>query len=137
MDDLKLLGSRTGEFVGDLNDVSFVNGDLDVVSGSDRLTQDMVKVLLTEKGLMPYPNYGSALPYLRGSNYNDPNLLSLVSDEVLTALRYLYLIEESSDTTERLGEITSLDVEASRSSILVTIAATTAARTAINLNLEV
>jgi phage baseplate assembly protein W len=137
MDDLKFIGSRTGEFIGDLNDIAIVGGDIDLVSGSDRLLQDMIKVLLTEKGLMPYPNYGSALPYLRGSNYSDPNLLSLVSDEVLTALRYLYLIEESDVKTEQLGEITTMDVEFSGSSILVTIAATTAARTAINLNLEV
>jgi len=135
MYDVKYLGSRTGVYTGDFNDVSFTNtGDLDTVSGSGRLKQDVVKILLTEQGLMPYPNYGTQLSFMRNVNPNDTRVLSDVADEVESALRYLDALEPSTDLSERIGEITSLETSYADSAISILLNITTAERTTIDLN---
>lgn len=178
MKDLRYLGSATGEFVGDLNDIHIVTdadwvaaetaallrgadpilvaeamaarahspsellglsavGDIQYIDKSDRLKQDITKILITERGLMPYPNYGTLLPLLPATSPTDVNLLPTLSDDIIVAMRYLDLIETSTEDDERIGEITTLDLEFQNSTIAITLNYDTLARTLANIRLEI
>lgn len=178
MRDILYLGSRTGEYIGDSNDVHIVTdadwtaaaeaalargadptavseavanravsgsdllgmsavGDVQRISGIPRLKQDITKILLTERGLNPYPNYGTILPGLVGTRLNNPDTLSLVANEVISALRYQYLIETSQDLDEIIGQVRQLDVEFSSNSILITLQVETASKAQVALQFEV
>ena len=96
---------------GAYNDIEITaDGDIATVDGSGRVKQDVVKILLTEVGLMPYPNYGSSLPLLPGNTPYSPTLLNLVASEVESAIHYLTLVEDSPEDTERISEIRNLEV---------------------------
>lgn len=138
MDDIQYIGSRTGVYTGDFNDVSFTNvGDLAVVSGPDRLKQDIIKILLTEQGLMPYPNYGTQLYTMRNVNPNDSRVLSDVAEDIESALRYLDALEPTTDLAERIGEITTLETSYADSAISILLEITTASRSSLNLTFQV
>jgi len=122
MDDLKYLGSKSGDFIGDNNDLVINElGDLVIVNGVDRLKQDIVKILLTPYTLQPYPNYGSLLPSLKGISVTDTSLTSRVTDDIITSLRYLDLGETSEVESERISEITTLTAEYALSTLNITL----------------
>lgn len=178
MIDIKYLGTKTGEFVGDLNDIHFVTdadwtaaaaaallqgadpaavadavankatsgsellkisavGDIQIVLGSDRLKQDVTKILITERGLAPYPNYGTILASVVGARSSDTDVLSFVADDVITALKYQSLLERSTTLDEILGQIVQLDVEFSSSALLITLQLETAAKTSVDLQFTI
>ncbi len=136
MFDIKLLGSTKGDIYGDFNDISFdVNGDVDVISGTDRVRQDIVKILITVSGNLPYVNYGTFLPKLVNSRYTDEKLLSSVNDEVIAAIQYLVSNEESIDGDEIIDEITTLEISFEEREVLINLVATTLSRKELNLEI--
>lgn len=138
MKDLLLLGSATGEFVGDNNDIRVdANGDLVCIDGVTRVKQDVTKILLTERALVPYPNYGSLLPSLPGTRATNPSLLATLADDIIISLRYLTLSETSSVNEEQIGELLSLDLEFQSGAIVVTLSLNTLANTIADLRLEI
>ena len=136
MFDIKLLGSAKGEIYGDFNDISFdANGDVNVISGADRIKQDIVKILITVSGNLPYVNYGTFLSKLVNSRYSDEKLLSSVNDEVISAIQYLVSNEESIDGDEIIDEITTLEVSFEEREVLIDLVVTTLARKELNLEI--
>ena len=96
---------------GSFNDIEITpEGDIATISGYERVKQDIVKILMTEMGMMPYPNYGSNLNTIPNTSAYDPTLLDSVANEVISSVNYLVLAEESPDPTEQISEITTLDV---------------------------
>ena len=93
------------------------DGDIITLEGIARVKQDVVKILLTENGLLPYPNYGTSLPSLPGIASGSTSLLNNVSSEVISAIQYLVLNEESQLPSEQIDSLTTLDVSYSNSAI--------------------
>jgi hypothetical protein len=119
MKDLKYIAAIKTASEG-FNDIEITaDGDLAAVEGAARIKQDVVKILLTELGLMPYPNYGSSLPSLVGSDPFSTSLLDTVSSEVISNIHYLIFSEESQLLTEQIAEIKTLDVSFANGTVMV------------------
>jgi phage baseplate assembly protein W len=100
------------------NDIEIgADGDIVTLAGTARVKQDVVKILLTELGLLPYPNYGTSLPTLPGTESSDPSLLNSVSSEVISAVQYLVLNEESQVPSELIDSLKTLSVSYAASAI--------------------
>lgn len=112
-------------------------GDVQTIEGTGRMVQDVSKIFLTERGLSPFPNYGTSLGSAVGASVTDPNVLSFVADEAVAAIRYQALIETSSAPEELIGQIKQLDAEFSTNTILLTLQLETTARTEVTLQFEV
>lgn len=112
MKDIKLLGSETGEFYGDSNDVIFSStNDLETIEGADRVKQAIVKIFLTKLSSNPiFEGYGSSLPALIFSRIIDPRLDDLIKNMVLETLIYLINIEPSNVPNEQITQLNSLQV---------------------------
>ena len=124
MKDLKYLAAVKSP-PGPYNDIEIgADGDIVTVDGVDRIKQDVAKILMTELGLMPYPNYGSSLPLMPGSQQFSSTLLDTISSEVISAVQYLVYVEESALLDEQISSITTLKVsyEDAAVSINLTIA---------------
>jgi len=107
---------------GGYNDIEITeDGDIATIDGAARVKQDMVKILLTETGLMPYPNYGSILPSMSGNTPYDTTLLNTVANEVISDIHYLINTETSQVLSEQISELKSLDVNYSNSQIQVAV----------------
>lgn len=120
------------------NDIE-IDGEGDIVTLENEalLKQEIVKILLTESGLMPYPNYGTALAYLTNQQPYSPKILDTVSDEVVSAVHYLIFISESENDRDIIAEISELDVSYADSVLNINLRILTAARAIINIGLSV
>ena len=105
---------------GGYNDIEITaDGDIATIDGYARVKQDVVKIILTETGLMPYPNYGSSLPSMSGNTPYDTTLLNTVANEVISDIHYLVNTETSQQLSEQISDLKSLDVSYSNSQIQV------------------
>lgn len=136
MKDLKYLAVLKST-PGAYNDIEFANGDIVPVSLEDRVRQYVAKILLTEKGLMPYPNYGTNLGLIPNSTPYMTDLLNMVSNEVVAAVRYAILIEESTEEAEQISEIKNLDVNFQDNHVQVNLILLTRANTEVPLSFAV
>lgn len=143
MDDIRLIDSRTGEYIGDYNDFSFeykddLNGlDLKIVNKSDRVKQDLVKILLTPYSIRPYVNYGSLLPSIKDVRLSDSSLADTVSDDIISSISYLSSIETSTDEEEQIANISKLEVEVLFNRMIINLIVATVSGYQLKLNFEV
>lgn len=137
MKDLKYLAALK-ETPGAFNDIEFnAEGDIVTVENEDRVKQNAVKILMTEKGIMPYPNYGCSLSTIPGNTPFNDELLNQVSDEIVAAIQYLVYVEESTVPAEQIAEIKNLDVNFSEGQIVANLILLTQANTEVNVGLAV
>ena len=116
------------------NDIEWTaDGDIAVIEGPDRVKQDVVKILLTETGLMPYPNYGSSLPSMSGNTPYSTTMLDAISNEVISDMHYLILGEESQVPSEQISELKSMDVSFSDNRVQLSLVVLTRDNTDIQL----
>jgi hypothetical protein len=102
------------------NDIDFnADGDIVMIEGVDRVKQDIVKMLQTEMGLMPYPNYGTNLMAVPGNTPYDSTLLNAIAGEIISAIHYQILNETSTLPNEQVAEIRKLSVDYSGSAITI------------------
>ena len=92
-----------------LNDLEFVDGDLDTLSGQDRKWQDLVKGLETALKSNPvFPAYGTALGAAVGQRGADS--VAQIQNTVVAFVAFMAEIEASQDPSERVAGIKSLNV---------------------------
>ena len=88
------------------------NGQLMVVQNSDKLMQNVGKILLTQVGnSLINPDYGTALNSFVGLPYNDASTYAMMKQTILAALGYN--VVQYSDSTilqEQIGTIETLSV---------------------------
>jgi len=111
MEDLKLLRTRTGQYYGDFNDIQFdEKNDLDLISGSARTRQNIVKILLTIRGTnKKYPHYGTYMQKIGNISNDYSQKQLLIRESIIQALKYLQIVEESEEENELLESIQSID----------------------------
>ena len=123
---------------GGYNDIEITrDGDIAVLAGTDRVKQDVVKIILTETGLMPYPNYGSSLPSMPGNTSYDQTLLNTVANEIISDIHYLINVETSQVLAEQISELKTLDVTFSDNQIQAVIVLLTEDNTEILIGFTV
>jgi phage baseplate assembly protein W len=137
MKDLKYLASLKSTSTAFNDSEIGPDGDLVTVEGADRVKQDIAKILLTENGLMPYPNYGTSLPTLPGNSQFSSDLLNNVSSEVISAIHYLVFIEESQVPAEQIDSLSSLDVSYANSAVNIVMTVTTKDKASIDVGFTV
>lgn len=138
MKDIRYLTAGPGGAYGLFSDVSFVaseggNVDLAVVDEEERLKQDVAKIMLTELGTAPYPNYGAGLANYIYRKFNSIDVLDNVQKDILTALYYLIFREPSTNPAERIGRIDDISVSYADQAITSEISITTEKGTGVNL----
>jgi hypothetical protein len=136
MDDIKLVTKTTlgspdvpsqpgnpNEYFGEQsNDIQFNKiNDFDTLSGTEKLKQDINKILLTERGANTnFPLYGTILQSLIGEKNNFDFIKAKIKDEIIGALQVLQFInkenpndDEQLDTLEllRIQQLTSDQIE--------------------------
>ena len=130
MIDLKLLGSLSGEYYGDNNDVTIdSDGDIVATEGKDRTMQGTSKIVLTELGShLIDSEYGTRLYELISKKVNTGEIQSEIADTVISALSYLADTEESTVPEEQLDEIKSIKIRQEENSqkIFIDLVATLA-----------
>lgn len=142
MKDLKYLTSSIDGVIGTNSDLSFVsaeggNVDLATVDLSDRVSQDITKILLTETGTLPYPNYGAGLSTYIYRTFNSIDILDQVQKAILSAIYYLIFREPSANPAERIGSIDDISVSYDDRTIVSDISLTTEKGAGINLEATV
>lgn len=112
MKDIKLLGSSSGEYIGDNNDISFdTTNDIAVIDGPTRIKQALVKIFLTKLYSSDiYQGYGSGLPDLVFRSIIDPRVDEVIRNLVIETLIYLINIEPSEVANERIVQVNSIDI---------------------------
>ena len=113
MKDLKFLGTSTGDYYGDLNDINYdVNGNVRMVAGIEYARQAITKILLTQSGTGPFPSYGTDLPSIIRSSQSPEKMQQTIQDSVLFAVTY-YNETTSADAlpSESVETVESIDVQ--------------------------
>jgi len=102
------------EFFGEMsNDIQFSTvNDLEVISGLDKLRQDIQKILLTVKGQNTFFDlYGSDLQSMIGGKVTE-YVRAKMSNETITALQVLeYINRENPNLDERPEVLESLEIQ--------------------------
>jgi phage baseplate assembly protein W len=89
MNDLFLLKSSDKVNYGDINDLIVNNHDFLLISGNQKIMQDLVKMLRTVQGShILYPPYGSNLAEVIGTK-NTPRINSSVKQEIIYAVEWV------------------------------------------------
>jgi len=108
MKDLKLLGSD-GTFFGINNDVVISNHDIVLVDSTEKISQDLIKILSTVRGSHPlFISYGSAL----GNIINQRNTEKFRSDlkrEIIYAVEWIQKM--NINETINIDSIDSVNIE--------------------------
>ncbi len=107
MEDLKLLRSQSGDLYADYNDIAFNEyNDLELISGTSRTRQNIIKILLTTRGAnLKYPHYGTYLQRIGDLPHDMSQKQVLIRESIIQALKYLQIIEESDDEEEVLKSV--------------------------------
>ena len=89
------------------------NGDLQIVQGVEKLKQDILKILKTERGNDTFsPIYGSFLQTFIGQKFDEEYIKAQVRDEIIETLRVLQFInKDSSNLDEQIDVLTILDIQ--------------------------
>lgn len=92
------------------NDIIKENdGDLALVSGTEKLKQDMIKAFMTDLGSnVTFPEYGSQLNELIGRKLNFPIMKGLITDDIIETLRTLQFVNK--DNLNEDEQIDTLDI---------------------------
>jgi len=116
-------GTFRYSYANDIDFVPYRGGGVDVavVQGPSRVIQDVSLILLTPKGNLPYPNFGSfaltsgAVRFLGTTTLND------IQESTIQAVTYVTAHETSTKINELISELTTLKVEYSDSTAVVTL----------------
>jgi len=99
---VQLTGGNPYYFGNQSNDLQ-VNpvGDIFTVSGTQKLAQDINKILLTVQGTNTFfPLYGTNLQNYVGQKLNDQSVIANIRTEVINALNVLNFIRQGADPSE-------------------------------------
>jgi hypothetical protein len=103
----------TSAFIEGENDIYIgVNGDIETVTGNSKLKQDILKILLTERGNNLYSSiYGSQLQYYIGKKYDDEFIKSQIKTEIVNTLRvFQYLNKSNTNGDEAIDTLEYLSI---------------------------
>lgn len=107
-------GNPTRFFGEQSNDLQLntVN-DFETVSGIEKLKQDILKILLTERGTqVNFPLYGTTIQSLVGAKVNFTTVQARIKDEVIGALQVLQFVNKANpNLDERPETLEFLSVE--------------------------
>jgi len=107
------LVTGTSEYFGEQsNDLQLdTNNDFAVLSGVEKLKQDINKILLTSLGANPnFEIYGSELQNLVGNKMRYEFIQSKIKDEIITALRTLQFANEyNPNLNEQIDTLRTLE----------------------------
>ena len=103
-------GNPTEFFGEESNDLQLNSiNDLHVVSGLEKLRQDINKILLTERGNNTlFPLYGTELQSLVGGKVNPDIIRAKIKDEVIGGLQTLQFINRDNPNLDEQPEILEL-----------------------------
>lgn len=93
------------EFFGEeTNDIQLNNlNDFDIISGTEKLKQDINKILLTELGRnQNFDLYGSGLQSLIGSKFNADFLRAKIENEIVSSLEILNFINRDNEDLDEV-----------------------------------
>ena len=107
--DIRLLQSEDGMFFGSFNDIDIVNHDMVLIERKEKIAQDIVKFLFTEKGSSPlFKNYGTNIvSYLNARKTNE--MQPEITNEVIYAVSYIK--QSNIQEAINISSIQSLDVK--------------------------
>lgn len=89
MNDLFLLQSSDKKNYGDINDLIVLNHDFLLISGNEKIMQDLTKMLRTVKGShILYPPYGSDIANVIGTKKSS-QLTSSIKQEIIYAVQWV------------------------------------------------
>jgi hypothetical protein len=125
-------------YFGEMSNDLQVNpvGDLYTVSGSDKLVQDIQKILLTQQGTnTSLPIYGTNLQSYVGQKINDQSVVANIRTEVINALNTLNFIRQGSDPSEIPDTLNYLAVtQPDQKTININLIVTSAAGSQVTTN---
>ena len=108
MKDLKLILSEDGIFFGTYNDIFIKDHDMELISNPEKITQDIVKILLIQKGgHFLFPNYGTLI-----ATYINGRKVDTISDNIVNEIIYAitYVKQQNVNEEINIAEIQSLEV---------------------------
>ena len=85
-------------------DVSIAGGRLSVLERRDKLIQQMMKIIITEKNGKYFKNYGSEIGRMIGTAMEPRTSSAFVENEITEALEYYKLIQNRIMTTIDLDD---------------------------------
>lgn len=106
--DAKLLQSDQGIFFGTYNDFVIENHDVKLIEGVEKIAQDVMKILLIDKGTAPlFSNYGTVI-----SMYINERKLVQMSSEITNEIIYAitYVKQINKNETINIDSIQKLNV---------------------------
>lgn len=125
MVDIKLLGTNSGQFYGDLNDISYDSrGNLVMVSGLEYTRQALTKTLLTSNLNLPFTSYGAALQDMIHTSAPPEQAQSLIVSTILFALTYYNATVVNATPNQLINTVVSIEVtqlDAQAFEVLVTV----------------
>lgn len=135
---------NTGQYT-QFNDIKFIakpfgKCDIETIDTTDRVGQDIVKILQTPSGGFPYVQYGCMLPLIMLQPLKGLDLLGDVQQSIIDAIKYLIAREPSTSSTEQIGSINDCTVSQDSSEprqIDVTLSITTKAGVEKNYSVSV
>jgi len=86
--DFKLIQSKSGEFFGDFADLKIENFDIKLIDDRDKIQQQIIKFILTEKNSVPlFPEYGTNV--MRSLNNRTTTLnINDIRNDILFGIKY-------------------------------------------------
>lgn len=109
MKDLKLLMSENALFFGTYNDIYVKNHDLELIENPEKISQDLVKIMLIEKGgHFLFANYGTLI-----ATYINERKTDTISDNIVNEIIYAvtYVKQQNAGEDINIDEIQKLDVQ--------------------------
>jgi hypothetical protein len=101
--DIKFIQSKSGTNFGDFADIVIENFDIKLIDNREKIQQQIVKFILTEKGSVPmFPSYGTNIMNLLNNRTTTLNIDSIRND-ILFAIKYI------KDTNELNGDDLNID----------------------------
>ena len=107
--DLKLLQSKEGLFFGTYNDVYIKNHDMELIENPEKIAQDLVKIMLIEKGgHFLFPKYGTLI-----ATYINERKTDTISNNIVNEIIYAvtYVKQQNIGEDINIAEIQKLDVQ--------------------------
>jgi len=109
--DIKLLGSSNNQFYGDLNDISYdSNGNIRMLTGTERARQSIVKILLTSRNNIPFPDYGTDLPNITGAGLAADATKELIASTILFALTFYNTSLQDPIPSETIQQVVDIQI---------------------------
>ena len=121
--------------------INISKGDLEIVSGKDKLKQDILKFLVTRRGENPgFLEYGTDFSEYVGQSVREGTLGYLqtkIKDDLTTGLQELQNTLEEHPVEEQLGAMVNFDVSFQETTFTVNFTLLTGAREELTLTIIV